>query len=125
MKKILLIMRRKLIAEAIVKEMGRNGKFMLLVEYNYQNMKTTFDVFNPDLVLLEIPESTEINKPAWIDLCEYIKRKNFNQKILLLCPEDNIKACKVTEEMIQTDLADDFVYYDTSMRYLVSKLEAL
>ena len=54
-----------------------------------------------------------------------MKRQRPETRILLLCPENDPDACRVTIETVREKRADDFVFYDTSIRYLLSKLEML
>lgn len=125
MKKILLVMYRKVLAEALVSDLRANTAFSLRVEYRYESAPISADVFQPDVVLMEIPESGKNTPEKCLLLCDALRKKQPACKTLLLTPEGNEEACSLTIQAAREGRISDFVYYDTSIRYLISKLEAL
>jgi len=125
LKKILLVMYRKLLSETLNNELSANSEFILRTEANYKSAPTAADVFLPDIVLLEIPETGENVFDECLSLANEIKAKRPSCRIMLLCPEGNALTRKATIKAVQRGMVNDFVYYDTSLKYLASKLEAL
>ncbi len=125
MKKILLIMDRKVLSDALLSEMDDPSKFVFYTEYNYIHAQISAVVFLPDTILMEIPESQKISPDQCLDICDEIRSNHPECKILLLTPEGNQRACELTIKAVQEGRVDDFLYYDTSMKYLVSKLRTM
>ena len=121
MKRVLLVMKRRVLAEAIMQE--TQSALLFRAEYRSENAPIAAETFAADVVLLEIPERTPRAQSA--ALCDAIKRQRPETRILLLCPENDPDACRVTIEAVREKRADDFVFYDTSIRFLLSKLEML
>ena len=44
---------------------------------------------------------------------------------MVLCPESSETACNATIQAAKEGFIQDYVFYDTSVQYLVSKLETL
>jgi DNA-binding NarL/FixJ family response regulator len=125
LKKILLIMDRKILAQALLAEMRDNSDFVFFTEYNYPKATVSADVFRPDAILMEVPESTEATFAECLDVCDEIRQILPTCKIILLSPEGDPKIRELTIEAVRYGRVDDFLYYDTSLQYLISKLEAL
>lgn len=125
MKKIVLVMDRKVLAEALLLEMKNNTGMKIYTEYDYHKATVSVDIFRPDAVLIELPETKEISAEECLKICDGIREVDAACKILLLAPEGDPKACELTIQAVRDGRIDDFLYYDTSMKYLISKLEAL
>lgn len=125
MKKIVLVMDRKVLAEALLLEMKNNTGMKIYTEYDYHKATVSVDIFRPDAVLIELPETKEISAEECLKICDEIREVDAACKILLLAPEGDPKACELTIQAVRDGRIDDFLYYDTSMKYLISKLEAL
>ena len=121
MKRVLLVMRRRVLAEAIMRQKERELSFT--AEYRAKDAPLAASATAADVALVELPEQ---NGAAMCgEICVALRRERPAMRILLLCPETDADACRATIEAVRTRLADDFVFYDTSIRYLLSKLEML
>lgn len=125
MKKILFVMYRKVLAEALQLKMQEDPAFSTMLEYQYANAELTADAFEPDVVLVEIPESGAPTPEECVALLGRLRKKHAACRMLLLCPERNEQACQMTLQAVRDKQADDFVYYDTSVHYLFSKLATI
>lgn len=125
LRKLMLIMHRKILVETLISGLRDYNEFEFIAEYDYNEAQTAVCVNQPEIILLEIPESGAVTSKDCLTFCDAVKEKNRSCKIMLLCPERNADACICTEQALHDKRIDDFVYYDTSMRYLVSKLRAL
>lgn len=125
MKKILLVMDRKVLAEALLLEMKNISDLTFCKEYNYKKAVITAEIFQPNILLLEIPESQKISLGQCLEICDEIRNIFPECKILLLTPEGNQKAREMAIQAVQQGRVNDFIYYDTSMEYLVSKIKSM
>jgi len=118
-------MYRKVLAEALMQNPAASARFSFSKEYNYRRALMTAEILQPDAAVLEIPESGEWDAEHCIRLCGTLTRHLPDMKLMILCPEDNPEACRRTEQALKDGLIRDYVFYDTSTQYLISKLEAL
>ena len=81
------------------------------------------DVFHADVVILDVVDQTDMGHA--VEICRSMRRKEQNVKILLLVRPEQSVVRKVAVDTKNTELADDFVFYDSSLTYLIAKLEAL
>ena len=121
----MLVLRRKIIAEALIKAFEKNRSMETFSVYDYESAGPAAESRKPHLALVEIPESYGSPALETLDVCDKIKKASPSCKILLMCPElDKESVYLCTEEKKQGGI-DDFVFFDSSMEYLVAKLEAL
>ncbi len=125
MKKILLVMDRKVLAEALLMEMKNISEFVFRKEYNYHKAVIAAEVFQPNIMLLEIPESKKVTLAQSLEICDQVRSAFAECKILLLTPEGNKDAKEMAIEAVQQGRVSDFIYYDTSMEYLISKIKSM
>lgn len=125
MNSILLIMKRKVLADALVRTMKDAPRFEFYTEYNYAGAILTTEILRPAVIVLEIPESGDWTVGKCLTLCDRLKETHPDGKILVLCPEGDTDACDATIAAVQESRVNDFVFYDTSWKYLISKMESM
>lgn len=125
MSSVLLVMKRKVLADSLVRSMKDAPRFDFHTEYNYAGAILTAEVLRPTVVVLEIPESGDWTANKCLALCDRLREEHPSGKILILCPEGDPAACDATIAAVQDARINDFVFYDTSWKYLVSKLESM
>ena len=125
MRCVLLVMKRKLLADALEKGLRENPRFRFCAEYAYENALLTADCVAPQIVVLEIPDSGAWTPEKCLALADALRARTPAPRLMVLCPESSPAACAQTVQALRAGRIDDFVYYDTSWQYLVSKLEAL
>ena len=81
------------------------------------------DVFHADVVVLDIADQSNMDQP--VELCRLLRKDARGVKILLLVRPEQAIVRKMAVDAKNTGLADDFVFYDSSLVYLLAKLEAL
>lgn len=59
-----------------------------------------------------------------VDICRSIRQNEQDIKILFLVRPEQAVVRKVAVEAKNVGLADDFVFYDSSLTYLLAKLAA-
>jgi len=125
-KKVLLVMHRKMLSDALVARAAMGARFSLIAEGNYAAAALTAEATSPEIVVVEIPESGPW-KPAekCLALCDVIRRQKKDCKQVVLCCESDETSCHAAIHAKQARRIDDFLFYDNSVHYLFSKLEAL
>ena len=126
MKKILLVMFRKVFAEALQDSLYTNKpEFVVRLEYDYKKAVEAALRQQPDVVLVEIKEGEIPPGENPYELCAGIRRALPKCRIMLMCPENSVRDRRRTIAAMQAGDIDDYVFYDTSMDYFISKLETL
>ena len=81
------------------------------------------DIFHADVVILDVVDQVDVELA--VEICRSIRQNEQNIKILLLVRPEQGVVRKVAVDTKNAGLADDFVFYDSSLTYLLAKLEAL
>lgn len=122
MEKILLLMIRKPIAQAIINSFKDKQEASPIYEQNYKNARFTIINHNPKAVLIEVGESGPYDIGYCLELCKKIRRKAPECKLLLMCLEKDERSVKEVIRAKEEERIDDFVFYDVTIDYLTSKL---
>jgi len=125
-RKVLLVMQKRLLSDALIAQTSNDTRFAFTTEPRYASASLTAEACSPEIVVLEIPESG-----AWSSaekcfvVCDMIRRQLPDCKLVILCSEDDKESCQAAIQARQESRIDDFLFYDNSAQYLLSKLEAL
>jgi hypothetical protein len=122
---VLLLMNRRIMSDAIMQTLADDSRFKFYASQKYRNVGAAARTFTPNIALVEIPESKAYHPEEYIEICTEVRDAMPGCKLLLMCPEDSGESKKAAVEAMQTGKIDDFVYYDVSIDYLVSKLLVL
>jgi hypothetical protein len=120
----MLLMHRKVLAQAVMQTMD-HLRFDFFAEYNYENAKYSARAFLLEAAVVEVPETADDMAEYCLAKCDEIKTASPECSILLMCPEESESGRNACIEAKRTGRIDDFVFYDTSLKYLISKLDAL
>ena len=124
--RVLLVMKRKMLSDALIGQYAGDSRFELVAARNYSTATLTAESLFPDITVVEIPESGPWNSPErCFAICDTIRRQFPNCKQVILCNEDDTASYNAVIKAKQEKRIDDFLFYDSSVRYLFSKLEAL
>ena len=80
------------------------------------------DIFHADVVILDIVDQAETERA--VELCRSLRQGGQAVRILLLVRPEQAVVRKMAVETKNAGLADDFVFYDSSLSYLLAKLAA-
>ncbi|MGI5900028.1 MAG: hypothetical protein ACOX8S_08945 [Christensenellales bacterium] len=124
LKIIALIMRRKPLAEGIAMALKSHmaGELKTHIITNHKLACAYIEQYQPELAVVEIAESGPYDATSCLELCDEIRRQVPFCKLLTICPEsdkDEINQCVSAK---RRGMIDDFVFYDASLDYLVSKI---
>jgi len=122
---VMLLLCRRVIADLLIKTIERNGDVEAFGVYDYRNAVNTAISRKPDIALLEIPEKHGTPAQETLEICDGIKAAIPECKIVLLCPEQDKESVNSCVEAKKQGKVEDFLFYDSGVDYLVSKLEAL
>ena len=132
MKKIAFITSNNILAESLdatVKAMPiKQFDFFLLL--NPHQVFIDIEVLKIDIVLIDmalfdLDLISRNDKNMRCLICEQIHARKPNCKILLLLSQNDSLSRKVAMLAKRDKIIDDFVFYDTSLKYLLAKLSTL
>ena len=125
-KKVLLVMHRKMLSDALIAGSGGDARFIIIAEQNYATAALTAESYAPEIAVLEIPESGPWKSAEkCLAVCDVIRGQIPDCKQVILCSENDADSCHAAIRAKQERKIDDFLFYDNSIHYLLSKLEAL
>jgi DNA-binding NarL/FixJ family response regulator len=124
-KAVMLVLGRKVIADLLIKSIGKRVKMEAFGIYDYKNAGTATLSRKPYLALVEIPEKHGFPALDTLNICGEIKEANPECKIVLLCPEQDKESVDICINAKKRGEIEDFLFYDSSVDYLASKLESL
>ena len=125
MQKILLIMYRKIVSEGMKNSLANNSKIKVYTEHRYENVMYAARTHMPDVVMLEIPESKAGHPEDYLQICANLKAALPLCKLLLMCPEDSKESKQAAIDAMRSGEIDDFIYFNVTLDYLLSKLEVM
>ena len=92
-------------------------------QLHYSQAVVGVDIFHADVIILDIVDQEEMEQA--VKICQSIRLDEQSVKILLLVRPEPAAVRKRAVDTKSAGLADDFVFYDSSLTYLLAKLEAL
>ena len=75
--------------------------------------------------LIEVAENEEYGMDYCLALCGWLQKETPECKLLLMCPESDTECVEAAIAAKRSNQISDFIFYDTSLEYLVSKLLSL
>lgn len=125
MKTILFISTNKILGQGLSAAILTKPEigFKWAAQLNYSQAVVGADIFHADMVIVDVVDQMDMEYAA--DICQSLRENNRAVKILLLVrPEQPIVRRKSVDAQ-KVGLIDNFVFYDSSLTYLLAKLEAL
>ena len=125
MKTVLFISSNKMLGQGLSVAIQSKPEldFQWAAQLNYPQAIIGIHVFHAHVVILDIVD--QVDMELAVEMCRSIQRDERGTKILLLVRPERAAVRKVAVEAKNSGLADDFVFYDSSLTYLLAKLEAL
>ena len=125
-KRVLLIMKRKMLSDALINQTISDTRFEMMATLNYSTAALTAESCLPEIVVIEIPESgTWKSAEKCLVICDTIRKQLPSCRQVIICNENDTESYNATIQAKQENRIDDFLFYDSSVHYLFSKLEAL
>ncbi|WP_147382207.1 hypothetical protein [Pseudoflavonifractor sp. AF19-9AC] len=125
MKTVLFISSNKMLGQGLSAAFQSKPEldFLWAAQLNYSQAVVGVDVFHADVAILDIADQMDMDQA--VELCQSIQQNKQDVKILLLVRPEQAVVRKVAVDTKNAGLANDFVFYDSSLTYLLAKLEAL
>lgn len=119
---IILVMYRKVIVENLLDKLGKCEHINILYQPHYNKAVSLINSIHAAVALIEVAESGEYDIAYCLKLCAKIRMKTPKCKLLIMCSELDQKNIDLVIDAKEECLIDDFVFYDVTSDYLVSKL---
>lgn len=125
MKTLLFISSNKVLGQGLSAAIKAKPEldFLWTAQINYSQAKIGADIFRADVVISDIVDQAEMEQAA--DICRSLRKSGQKIKVLLLVRPEQAIVRKLAVDAKNEGVADDFVFYDSSLSYLFAKLEAL
>lgn len=125
MKTVLFISSNKVLGQglSVAIRAKRGFNFRWMARINYLQAAACVDIFHADVVILDVVDQENMDQA--IEICRAFRQGEQKVKILLLVRPEQAAVRKVAVDTKNIGLVDDFVFYDSSLTYLLAKLEAL
>lgn len=125
MQTIVLVMRRKPIAQSLVERLQDNPDAQIIHASDYDNSEAIIFNSKANVVLIEAAESGDYGIAYCLELCERLRKDAPKCMLLLMCPEQDENSITRVVEAKRKKRIDDFVFYDVTIEYLISKLMSM
>lgn len=125
MPNVLLVVHRRAIVQALIDKLQKNSGISLVYEANFSHAETAGVLHNAEVVLIEVAESGMHNLDYCLNLCQEIRGLVPECKLIIMCSEQDEESVKRVIKAQWEGKIDDFVFYDVTMDYLVSKLKSI
>ena len=125
MKRVLFISSNKMLGQGLSAAIQARTEldFLWAGQLNYPQAIVGVDIFRADVVTLDVADQADMEQA--MELCRSLRRDKQGVKILLLVRPEQAVVREVAVDAKNTGLVDDFVFCDSSLTYLLAKLEAL
>ena len=116
MKTVLFISSNKMLGQGLSAAFQSKPEldFLWAAQLNYPQAVVGIDIFHADVVILDIADQADMEQA--VEICRSIRRNEQEEQAIVR---------KVAVDKKNAGLADDFVFYDSSLTYLLAKLAAL
>jgi response regulator RpfG family c-di-GMP phosphodiesterase len=119
-------MHTKILSDALFEQAVKYARFELIAEQDYNAVLLDAMAFAPDVTVVEVPESGPWSAAEkCLAICNMIRSMLPACKQMILCSESDADSCRAAVLAKQEQRIDDFLDYDTSVKYLFTKLDAL
>lgn len=125
MSAIILIMHRKAITKSLMNRLQSNSKLQQIYEYDYGEVNKITKSYDANVALIEVAESGDYDIAYCLSLCKLLRKYVPECKLLLMCSEVDEQTIKLVINAKLWEKIDDFVFYDVTIDYLVSKLMSI
>ncbi|MDR0490884.1 MAG: hypothetical protein LBH28_06540 [Oscillospiraceae bacterium] len=122
---VMLLMCRRAIAGQLADAIGKRKYMEAHCAYDYRRAGSFAEIRRPNIALVEIPEKFGYPAVETLDICGEIKIASPGCKVILLCPVHDKESVYICTEAKKQGEIEDFLFYNSSVENLVTKLESL
>lgn len=117
-----LVVWRSSVAQGLAQRLRDTPSLRLLFEPSHTRAEAAVRSGGADVALVEVAESGGHGIADCLALCDRLREEAPQCKLLLMCPEQDRAGVAQAIEAKSQSRIDDFVFYDATTEYLVSKL---
>jgi hypothetical protein len=122
---IIIVMHRRAIAQSIVQVLNTKPGFNAYLEASHTNTLEAIRRQNAKVALIEVSEDGKHDVVYCLALAEQIKMEFRSCKVIMMCPEQNKTCVDAVITAKRENRIDEFVFYDTTIEYLATKLMSM
>ncbi|MEA4911952.1 MAG: hypothetical protein VB092_04970 [Oscillospiraceae bacterium] len=122
MKTVALIMKRRAVAQLLTERLAEEE---VCARGVFDYARAAQAVLSADAALIEAGEDGAYTADACLALCAKLHAAAPGCRLLLLCPEGDAAGVRLAAQAARDGTIQDFVFYNASTEYLVSKILAL
>lgn len=125
MKTVLFVSSNKILGQGLSAAILSKPEFDFRWEAQLQYSQAIVgaDVFHADVVLLDVADQVDMKRA--LEICQSLRQNSQTTKILLLVRPEQAAVRAQAVDAKNADQVDNFVFYDSSLSYLLAKLAAL
>ena len=125
MKTVLFVSSNKILGQGLSAAILSKPEFDFRWEAQLQYSQAIVgaDVFHADVVLLDVADQVDMKRA--LEICQSLRQNSQTTKILLLVRPEQAAVRAQAVDAKNAGQVDNFVFYDSSLSYLLAKLVAL
>ena len=125
MKTVLFVSSNKILGQGLSAPILSKSEFDFRWEAQLQYSQAIVgaDVFHADVVLLDVADQVDMKRA--LEICQSLRQNSQTTKILLLVRPEQAAVRAQAVDAKNAGQVDNFVFYDSSLSYLLAKLAAL
>lgn len=126
MKRIAFITTNKILGQSLALAIDSmpDFDFEFFLFLNPRQVLLDAEIFQIDIALIDVIDNDVEEKETSLSICNKLKKRLANCDILFLVSQDDKLNRKMAKEAKEANIIDDFVFYDSSLKYLLAKLKA-
>ena len=125
MRTIVLLMRRKSVAQGLMHMLSNMNNTNAIFEPEYDRAEEVIRSNGVSVALVEAAETGWHSISLCLRLCGLLREVTPGCKLILMCPETDKAVVALSVKAKHDGRIDDFVFYDSTMSYLASKLTSI
>ena len=119
---VILIMKRKPIAQSFMNSLEDSPDIRLIYQPYYHRSSLTIQRYKAKAALIEVAETGPYDIGYCMALCKELRESVPECKLILMCSDQDEKTIKEVIDAKGKNYIDDFVFFDVTTDYLASKL---
>ena len=120
----MLLIQRSAVFDNIYNHLKKHTRVSVSYIQNYDYLVIN-DLANINVILIEVAESGKFNIHYCLNLINNVVSKVSGIKVIVMCSDQDEASIKLVLKAKKAKIIDDFLFYDVTIDYLISKLLAI
>lgn len=120
----MLLIQRSAVFDNIYNHLKKHRRVSVSYIQNYDYLVIN-DLANINVILIEVAESGKFNIHYCLNLINNVVSKVSGIKVIVMCSDQDEASIKLVLKAKKAKIIDDFLFYDVTIDYLISKLLAI